>query len=647
MTNTLPVVMGLNCAHDAAACLLIDGQIKTAIAEERLTRKKHQEFYPQNAIKYCLEDAGLRDINAVNCIVINQYADADFTDRLSLEKYRGLVICNPSHHLLHAYYAWVASRFDETAILIVDGSGYSYGEYQRRHSPHLGDPPPYSEMEEAESLFFAQNGDIKLVDKRWGLWEASKPFYFRFPSLGHLFSMASQYIFGDWVHAGKTMGLAPYGDPRAISGQFIKYAPSGLEVDTAWVTHLPPRSSSPAHLDKLCCDLAAKVQDELEEAMLFLANRLYEATRCDNLCISGGVALNSVANGRILREGSFRRLFVTPAAGDNGISIGAALYGYHELCGSVPKWDYRHDFHGRTYSAAEVAAVVERNPLILCERMEDGALHAARDIAAGKIIGWFEGGSELGPRALGHRSILCDARDKYMKDRLNATIKFREPFRPYAASVLSEHAGEYFDLDVESPFMLVVAPVHEDKKRLIPSVCHVDGTCRVQTVLPAFQGKYRRLLEHFYDLTGSPLVLDTSFNVQGDPIVETPLDALRCFMGSNMDAVYFDNYRVTKIFLGEVKNISQIVPVINDGLTLINSMEAQNGGWMSEAWSAQKRNGIRVQVGSAEFAALRLIDGRRTIAEINNLLPETIANYELKMLFSSLQRRGLISFLIS
>ena len=647
MTNSLPVVMGLNCAHDAAACILIDGQIKTAIAEERLTRKKHQEFYPENAIKYCLDDAGLRDINAVDCIVVNQYADADFISRLSDEKYRGLVFCNPSHHLLHAYYAWVASQFEEAAILIVDGSGYSYGEYQRRNSPHLGEPPPYSEMEEAESLFFARNGDIELVDKRWGLWEASKPVYYRFPSLGHLFSMASQYIFGHWVHAGKTMGLAPYGDPKALPGQFITYTSSGLEVDTEWVTRLPPRSTSPAHLDKLCCDLAAKVQDELEEAMLFLANRLYEATGCENLCISGGVALNSVANGRILREGSFRKLFVTPAAGDNGISIGAALYGYHRLTGKVPAWDYKHDFHGRTYSGTELAAVLEHNPLVLCEKTEDGARQAAQDIADGKIIGWFEGGSEFGPRALGHRSILCDVRDKDMKDRLNATIKFREPFRPYAASVLSEHAGEYFDLEVESPYMLVVAPVLEDKKRLIPSVCHVDGTCRVQTVPPAFEGKYRRLLEHFHELTGVPLVLDTSFNVQGDPIVETPLDALRCFMGSNMDAVYFDNYRVTKIFLGEVENISQIIPVINDGLTLSNSMKAQNGGWISEAWSVQKRNGIRVQVGSAEFAALRLIDGKRTIVEINNCLSEKLGHYELKLLFSSLQRRGLISFLIS
>ena len=645
MTNTLPVVMGLNCAHDAAACLLIDGQIKTAIAEERLTRKKHQEFYPENAIKYCLDEAGLPDIHAVDCIVINQYADADFTDRLSLENYRGLVICNPSHHLLHAYYAWVASRFDEAAILIVDGSGYSYGEYQRRQSPLIGEPPPYSEMEEAESLFFARNGDIELVDKRWGLWEASKPFYFRFPSLGHLYSMASQYIFGHWVHAGKTMGLAPYGDPMAIPGQLIKYTPSGLEVDTEWVTRLPQRSNQPAHLDKLCCDLAAKVQAELEEGMLFLAKRLYEVTHCDNLCISGGVALNSVANGRILREGSFRKLFVTPAAGDNGISIGAALYGYHRLSRSVPSWDYRHDFHGRTYSEAEIAAVLEHNPLVLSEKLEDGALQAARDIVDGKIIGWFEGGSEFGPRALGHRSILCDARDKDMKDRLNATIKFREPFRPYAASVLSEHTGEYFDLEDESPYMLVVTQVREDKKHLIPSVCHVDGTCRVQTVLPAFEGKYRRLLEHFHDLTSVPLVLDTSFNVQGDPIVETPLDALRCFLSSNMDAVYFGNYRVTKIFLGDVENVSQFTPVINDGLTLSNSMEERKGRWISEVWYIQKRNGHRVQVCSLEFAALRLIDGKRSIAEINNCLSEKLTNSESKTLFSSLQCRGLISFL--
>jgi carbamoyltransferase len=637
--------MGINCAHDAAACLLIDGRLTTAIAEERLTRKKHHEYYPELSIKYCLDAAGLPDLHAVDCVVVNQYADADFTDRLQQENYRGEIICNPSHHLLHAYYAWVASGFAEAAILIVDGSGYNYGEYRRRNSPLIGEPPPFTEMEEAESLFFARDGEFQLIDKRWGLWKASKPFYFRFPSLGHLFSMASQYIFGHWIHAGKTMGLAPYGDPKALPGQFISYTPAGLEVDTEWVTRLPPRSDRPAHLDKLCCDLAAKVQAELEEAMLFLANRLYRETRCPNLCISGGVALNSVANGRVLREGSFSNLFVTPAAGDNGISIGAALYGHHRLSGSLPRWNYRHDFHGRTYSDTEVATVLEDNPLVRCEKMKEGALQAARDIAEGKIIGWFEGGSEFGPRALGHRSILCDARDKEMKDRLNERVKFRETFRPYAASVLSEHTGEFFDLEADSPYMLVVTQVHEDKRDLIPSVCHVDDTCRVQTVPPDFEGEYRRLLEHFMELTGVPLVLDTSFNIRGEPIVETPLEALRCFLSSNMDALYVEGYRVTKVSIADVENVRPLIPVVNDALALGSSMDAHNGGWTSEAWYVQRRTGHRIWVSRAEVAVLRLIDGERSIAEINDSLAEKLNGRELKTVFSHLQGQGLISFL--
>lgn len=637
--------MGLNCAHDAAACLLVDGQLKVAIAEERLRRKKHYEYYPELAIKYCLEAAGLPDIHAVDCVVINQYADADFTDRLELEGYRGTVICNPSHHLLHAYYAWVASGFEEAAVLVVDGSGYNYGEYLRRGSPLIGEPPAFTEMEESESLFFARGGGFELIDKRWALWKASKPFYFRFPSLGHLFSVASQYIFGHWIHAGKTMGLAPYGDPKALPGRYVTIGASSIDVDTEWVTRLPPRSDLPAHLDKLCCNIAAKVQAELEDAMLFLADKLYNATRCPNLCISGGVALNSVANGRVLREGPFKNLFVTPAAGDNGISIGAALYAHHRLTGALPRWEYQHDFHGRPYSEAEVAAVLEGNPLVRFEKRNDAALQAARDIAGGKIIGWFEGGSEFGPRALGHRSILCDARDPKMKDVLNARVKFRESFRPYAASILAEQTSDFFNLEADSPYMLVVTEVHEEKRNLIPSVCHVDNTCRVQTVLPDFEGDYRHILEHFKELTDVPLVLNTSFNMRGEPIVETPFEALRCFLSSNMDTLYVNGYRVTKIFIDDVETAHTLIPVVNDALMLVNSMEAGGGGWASETWYVLRRTGHRIEVGRAEVAALRLINGEKSVAVINELLPEKLGGHELHKLFSDLQRQGLISFL--
>jgi carbamoyltransferase len=638
------IVMGINAAHDAAVCLLVDGQLKIAIPEERLTRKKHHDGYPYLAVKYCLDMAGLADIHAVDCIVINEYEQhTDFSLMLRQENYNGLLICNPSHHLLHAYYAWIASGFDDTAILIVDGSGYSYGEYQRRGSPLLGQPPCFNEMQEAESLYLVRDGDIQLVEKRWGLWEAMTP-YFRFPSLGHMYSMASQYIFGEWIHAGKTMGLAPYGDAHALPWQIISYTESGIEIDTKWITQLPPRTAQPAHLDKTCCDLAAKVQNELEKAMLYLADRLYQKTRSNSLCISGGVALNSVANGRILRESSFDHMFVTPAASDTGVAIGAALYGHQQLRKSVPRWDYSHDFHGRTYSETEILATLQNSPLVKYEKLKESAQQAAQDIANGRIIGWYEGGSEFGPRALGHRSILCDARDSKMKDRLNETVKFRETFRPYAASVLAEYTQEFFDLEVESPYMLIVTQVRDAKRDLIPSVCHVDNTCRVQMVPPDFEGNYRKLIEYFMDITGVPLILDTSFNIRGEPIVETPNDALRCFLGSNMDALYLHDYRVTKIAINNLDNFKFLKPYLNSDLSMGSSMDAQTGKWTSETRYIQARTGYRFGVNQTEFEALRLVDGERSIVEINDLLIVGLTDEELKVLFTSLQQQGFISF---
>jgi carbamoyltransferase len=643
MSRKPTIVMGINSAHDASVCILIDGQLRIAIPEERLARKKHYQGYPYLAVTYCLEVAGLADIHAVDCIVINEYEQTDFALMLREENYQGLLICNPSHHLLHAYYAWIASGFDAPAILILDGSGYSYGEYHRRGSPALGDAPPFNEMEEAESLYLVRDGNIQVVEKRWGLWEASRP-YFRFPSLGHMYSMASQYIFGDWIHAGKTMGLAPYGDAAALPWQIISYTESGIEIDTKWIARMPPRSSELAHLDKTCCDLAAKVQDELEKAMLYLADRLYRQTRSKSLCISGGVGLNSVANGRILRESSFDNLFVTPAANDTGIAIGAALYGHQQLRQSVPQWNYAHDFHGRSYSEAEILAALKDNPMVKYEKLEDIARHAARDIVNGAIIGWYEGGSEFGPRALGHRSILCDARDKDMKDRLNRTVKFRETFRPYAASVLSEYTREFFDLEVESPYMLIVTQVRCEKRDLIPSVCHVDNTCRVQMVPPGFEGNYRKLLEYFMQMTGVPIVLDTSFNIRGEPIVETPNHALRCFLGSNMDALYLHDYRVTKIVIDNLDNFEFLKPFLNSDLSMGISMDVQNGDWTSEMRYITARTGHKSQIKQIEFEILRLVNGERSIGEINKLLIEKLTDQELKLLFTGLQQQGFISF---
>lgn len=633
-------VMGINCAHDAAACLLIDGELRIAIAEERLTRRKHQELFPHLAIKYCLDSVGIDSINDLNCVVINEYEQTDFAYRLSQNGYKGALFSNPSHHLLHAYYAWIASGFEETAILIVDGSGYSYGGYKRRNSPALGDPPPFSEMEEAESLYYARGTNIEVIEKRWGLWQASRPYY-RFPSLGHMYSMASQYIFGDWIHAGKTMGLASFGDPHARDEQIIRYDSPEMTVGTEWITKLSPRSQHAAHLDKTCCDVAAKVQQELEEALLHLVRRLYDRTRCKNLCISGGVALNSIANQRIVREGPFARVFVTPAANDSGIAIGAALYGLQKLTNDRPRLHYTHDFHGRAYSDNEIDAAVKQCSLVKPEFVKDRALEAARDIANGKIIGWYEGGSEFGPRALGHRSIICDPRNKDVKRRLNDTVKFREIFRPYAAAVLAEYCEDFFELNCDSPFMLLVAKVRSEKCSLIPGVCHVDNTSRIQTVAFDHPGSFRKLIEYFMQLTGLPLVLNTSFNIRGEPVVETPQEAIECFLGSNFDVLYLQDYRITKIDVDDASEIHTLVPVLNGNLSLGTVLKSESGKWSETQTYVQTRTGHKVYVSQCEFEVLRLVDARKTIGNISELVPEAAKCREL---FHSLKQRGFISF---
>jgi len=637
------IVLGINAAHDASACLLIDGELVVAVAEERLSRRKHDRGFPQRAVGYCLEtvDGG---IEAVAAIVLNESVRTDYGLMLQQDpRFSGILIVNPSHHLLHAYYAIVASGMQRAAILVLDGSGYSYGEHQRHCSPLLGPAPPYSEMEEAESSYqIGTDGEITLIEKRWGLWEASAPLV-RFPSLGHMYSAASQYIFGHIDHSGKTMGLAAYGDVSFFPEPIVHCESEGLTIDTHWSTRLPPRSSLPAHLDPVCRNIAAKVQAELEKGVVFLCRRLHEKTGLEDLCLSGGVGLNSVANARILRETGFRRLFVAPAAGDSGISIGAALYGDHQLTGKRPGWRTYHNFHGKDYSACIAATIEEYRGLILPEVLPSPELAAARDIAEGKFVGWIEGGSEFGPRALGHRSILCDPRPDNMRDRLNAEVKFREPFRPYAASVLTEYASDYFELAADDPFMMTVATIVEDKREVIPSVSHFDGSCRIQTVGADYPGKYRRLIECFHKLTGVPLVLNTSFNVRGEPIVETPADAVRCFLSSNLHVLYLLNYRITKIDVMSWRPEDPI-PYLNEFISLHSSIEFHAGAALEPQYCYRTRTGYQGRLSFYEYDFLMRIDGKRSILELQRLLSGDWSAFYTFETAKKLQRRGVISF---
>ena len=582
-------VLGISAFyHDSAAALIADGRIMAAAQEERFTRKKFDADYPRHAIEYCLNAGGvtLADVDYV------AFYDKPFLkfERL-LETYltfspRGfrsfrmalplwlreklflksllaseLKALEPKfdwdkrlafseHHLSHAASAFYPSPFQRAAVLTMDGVG-----------------------EWATTSAGVGNGHELKIQKE-----------INFPhSLGLLYA-AFTYYTGFKVNSGeyKVMGLAPYGIPKyaqLIYDNLIDLKPDGsfrLNLDyfnyctgltmtnerfDALFDGAPRMPAAP--LEQRHMDLAASIQAVIEEAVLRLTRSLAEETGEANLCLAGGVALNCVANGKVLRDGKFENIWVQPAAGDSGGALGAALTIYHlyadrprtvantpdGMAGSYlgPEFD-----DGETQTRLKAAGA--RYAILPRDQLLDRTAHALAD---GKAVGWFQGRMEFGPRALGNRSILADPRDPQMQKKLNLKVKYRESFRPFAPSVLREHVSEWFDIDVDSPYMLMVAPVHErhrremtsEEQRLfgidklnvprssVPAVTHVDYSARVQTVHRETNPLYHDLIGRFHRLTGCPVLVNTSFNVRSEPIVCTPEDAFRCFMGSEIDVL--------------------------------------------------------------------------------------------------------------
>lgn len=360
--------------------------------------------------------------------------------------------------------------------------------------------------------------------------------------------------FGE-LEAGKLMGLAPYGEKseyyhrirpliRLKAGRHglfwldrSYFCPGRPGYTSRMVTLLgQPRRDEEPTCAKFA-NIAWACQRVTEEALIHSAQWLYERTRCKNLCLAGGVGLNSVANKRLVDETPFENVFVQPASSDTGCALGAALYYQHQILGMERRYHMRHAYLGREYSQAEIEAAIPQREDVAVEKPKDLTATVARLLADQYIVGWFQGGSEIGPRALGHRSILCDPRRGQMKQILNDRVKHREMFRPFAPSVLAEKAHDYFEIDVASPFMLLVAPIRPDKRSVIPAVVHVDGTGRVQTVTREANGTYYDVIDAFGKLTDVPVILNTSFNIAGKPIVETPEDAVNCWLGTAIDCL--------------------------------------------------------------------------------------------------------------
>lgn len=560
MAGSRPVyILGTGVSHDSSTCLMKDGRILVAIEKERLTRRKHDSGNDSAAIAYCLDAAGIR-YEDLSLVVQN----ANFGTPLPgwLDGPRPLTgdvpVVTISHHLAHAWGAFGTSPFDEAAILVIDGCGSSFDDCNDVGTATLLETPPQGLAHlwnEKDSYYRAGGTSVAAVVKDFSPWGQRNKRLPMHPnttlhSIGGVYGAASAYAFGGMDDAGKLMGLAPYGRAGVHDFPIFDLRDGRVFVRYDWMGRFTAPAKNhddfKAHF-QAHADMAWWVQREVERAILYVLKARAEGSPHRNLCYSGGVALNAVANRRIVTEGPFENVYIQPAAGDNGLAIGCAYYGWME---TLKRERIKHSgsvFLGKSYAPDPNAEALKRyGELVIIARAPDAIAAAADALAAGKVVGWYRGGAEFGPRALGDRSILADPRLPKVRDYINARVKFREDFRPFAPSVLAEDAGEYFELDGASPHMLLVAPVRPEWRARIPAVTHQDGSARIQTVTHQDNPDYRALLEAFKARSGVGVLLNTSMNRRGMPIVETPEDALNFFVNSGMDVLVLEDWVVTK-----------------------------------------------------------------------------------------------------
>ncbi|MBN1316178.1 MAG: carbamoyltransferase [Anaerolineales bacterium] len=593
-------ILGISCFyHDSAVALLKDGMIVAAAEEERFSRIKHDSGFPNLAIDFCLKRAGITSqdldyvvfyekplvkferilLSSLKTIPRSWHSFSEamtsyFSEKLWIKNALMQKLSVPDqkilfvdHHVAHAASAMFASPFDQAAILTVDG----VGEWT---TASIGKGTAQWDDQGSNS--------IQLEEE------------LRFPhSVGLLYSAFTAYL-GFRVNNGeyKVMGMAPYGQPNYIDKvlqvvnvsddgsiemnlDYFSYQYSATETYNKRFVRLfgPPRSPErefftlTTHPDRdypdwddavaaenqQYADMAASIQRVTEDIILKMAKTAHQKTGLDNLAMAGGVALNSVANGRIMRESPFKQLYIQPAAGDSGGALGAALYVYHIVLGNPRKFVQEHNYWGAEYSESRMEEAIRLKglPFERFDDMDKQIDRALETILDGKVIGWFQGRFEWGPRALGNRSILADPRRAEMKDIVNTKIKFREPFRPFAPVILEHEVDNYFTtpgLDKQYPprFMLVVSPFHEDKRDKVQAVCHTGGTGRMQTVRSEWNPAYYRIVEKFGEATGIPILLNTSFNLRGEPIISSPEDALKTFGNSGIDQLVMGPFLVKK-----------------------------------------------------------------------------------------------------
>lgn len=582
-------ILGVSCFyHDSAAALIADGQIIAAAQEERFTRKKHDFNFPKNAIDYCLKEANI-NVTDVNFVV---FYDKPFVKFERILETALAYAPSGISQFIQAIPLWLKQKLWISELIKKDldyNGKVLFSEHHESHAASAFYPSPFN-----DAAFLTMDGVGEWETASFGVGKGNEldiKYYLRFPhSLGLLYS-AFTYYCGFKVNSGeyKLMGLAPYGEPiykDLILNELIDFKDDGsFRMDMKYFGYCNSLRMTNRKFDRLFAgparkpetkitqrymDVAASIQDATEEIMLKMARHVHKVTGQDNLCLAGGVALNCVGNGRILREGPFKNVWIQPASGDAGGALGAALLIWYKYLGNKRAVDGRHDLQrssllGPAYSDDYIEGFLKTSGISYRRLDDHGIVSEVADlITQEKVIGWFQGRVEFGPRALGARSIIGDARSADMQSKMNLKIKYRESFRPFAPTVLKEKAGEWFDLNGESPYMLLVAPVKEEKRisvpkedesgfeklkslrSKIPAVTHIDYTARVQTVSREDNPLYYDLINQFYQKTGCPVIINTSFNVRGEPLVLTPEDAYRCFMRTEMDYLVLGNFLLDK-----------------------------------------------------------------------------------------------------
>lgn len=589
-------ILGISCYyHDSAAALIQDGVLVAAAEEERFSRIKHDFGFPRHAIDFCVKKAGIKagDLDFVvfyekpflkferilstalatvprSARLFRESMIPWLTDKLWIKtkiiNHLGISpekVLFAEHHLSHASSSFFCSPFEEAAILTIDGVGeWTTTAWGKAKSAWNGNGVSSIELKEE----------------------------MRFPhSLGLLYSAFTAFL-GFEVNEGeyKVMGMAPYGKPRYMdkiyklidiksdgsfrlnmdyfcyhyssdkmfNNRFVDIFGEPREPKSEFLVEIPgianTYSESEKRRNQYYADIAASIQRVTEDIILTMARNVHAKTGLKKICLAGGVALNSVANGRILRETPFEEIYVQPAAGDSGGALGAALYAYHVLLKKPRRFIMEHAYWGEEYNETQIIRAINEGGLAYKQIADDDKLaeEVAEGMSKGKVTGWFQGRFEWGPRALGNRSILADPRYAGMRDIVNTKIKFREPFRPFAPAVLEEQACDFFafpDAEKHYParFMLLVMDVQKEKENKIPAVSHM-GTGRLQTVNKTYNKRYRKLIEKFNDITGVPVILNTSFNLKGEPIVTTPENAVSTFLKSGLDVLVMNNFIVKK-----------------------------------------------------------------------------------------------------